>query len=211
MTRPLALFPLNLVVFPGEKLNLHIFEPRYRQLVHDCEQEGITFGIPSYLNNQVSPLGTEMRLVSVEKTYPSGEMDIRTRAVGVFRIQEFYRQLPHKLYAGAAVEDVPDDSTPDPALQERTRELVRQLYSILGLQRLFLELPPDFRVYDIAHHLGLSTEQEYQLLEATREVERQQLVLVHLQQILPVLQETERLKERVRLNGHFKNLTPPSF
>lgn len=211
MTRPLALFPLNLVVFPGEKLNLHIFEPRYRQLVHDCEQEGITFGIPSYLNNQVSTLGTEMKLVSVEKTYPSGEMDIRTQAVGVFRIQEFFRQLPQKLYAGAAVEDVPDDLTPDPALHERTRGLVRQLYTILGLQRLFLELSPDFRVYDIAHHLGFSTEQEYQLLEATSEVERQQLVLTHLLQILPVLQETERLKERVRLNGHFKNLTPPSF
>lgn len=211
MTRTLALFPLNLVAFPGEKLNLHIFEPRYRQLIHDCQQEGITFGIPAYLNNEVTTLGTEMRLISVEKTYPSGEMDVKTKAVGVFRIEEFHRQLPDKLYAGAVVEDVPDDATPDAALHERTQELVRQLYDILGLRRLFLDLPPNFRVYDIAHHLGFSTEQEYQLLEAVTEVERQQLVLDHLLHVLPVLQETERLKERVRLNGHFKNLTPPSF
>ncbi|UPL50841.1 LON peptidase substrate-binding domain-containing protein [Hymenobacter sublimis] len=211
MTRTLALFPLNLVVFPGEKLNLHIFEPRYRQLVHDCVAEGITFGIPPYLNNSVSTFTTEMRLVSVAKTYPSGEMDIKTQAVGLVRVEEFFRQLPGKLYAGATVADLPDDNTPDPDLHERTRALIQQLYEILGLRRLFLDLPTDFRVYDIAHNLGLSTEQEYELLEAATEAERQQRVFEHLLHILPVLQETERLKERVRLNGHFKNLTPPSF
>lgn len=209
--RLLALFPLNIVAFPGEKLNLHIFEPRYRQLVHDCLLENIPFGIPPYINNGVSMLGTEMRLVSVEKNYPNGEMDIRTRAVGVFRIQEFYREAPGKLYAGGQVITVADDNQADPELHAQVRQLVEQLYETLGLRRLLLELAPDFRVYDIAHHLGMSTEQEYQLLEAPTEVVRQQLVLDHLAHILPVLQETERLKERVRLNGHFKNLTPPSF
>ncbi|MBT9392394.1 LON peptidase substrate-binding domain-containing protein [Hymenobacter sp. NST-14] len=209
--RQLALFPLNLVVFPGEKLNLHIFEPRYRQLVRDCLQEGITFGVPPYLNGAVSVLGTEMRLLSVEKSYASGELDIRTKAVGLFRVEEFFRELPGKLYAGATIEPVADDASPDPALHVRIRELIQQLYDILGLRRLFLDLPPDFRVYDVAHQLGLSTEQEYELLEASSEVERQHLALRHLAHILPVLLETERLKERVRLNGHFKNLTPPSF
>ena len=209
--RQLALFPLNLVVFPGEKLNLHIFEPRYRQLVRDCLQEGITFGVPPYLNGAVSELGTEMRLLSVEKSYASGELDIRTKAVGLFRVEEFFRELPGKLYAGATIEPVLDDDAADPALHVRIRELIQQLYDILGLRRLFLDLSPDFRVYDVAHQLGLSTEQEYQLLEASSEVERQHLALQHLAHILPVLQETERLKERVRLNGHFKNLTPPSF
>ncbi|GAB3292999.1 LON peptidase substrate-binding domain-containing protein [Hymenobacter tenuis] len=207
----LALFPLNLVVFPGEKLNLHIFEPRYRQLVHDCLQENISFGIPPYINNGVSTLGTEMRLISVVNNYPNGEMDIKTRAVGLFRIEEFYREAPGKLYAGAEVESVADDNTPDPALRTRIHALVQELYELLGLRRLLLELAPDFRVYDIAHHLGMSTEQEFQLLEAATEQERQQLILDHLLHVLPVLQETEKLKERVRLNGHFKNLTPPAF
>ena len=88
---------------------------------------------------------------------------------------------------------------------------IEQLYGILGLRRLFLDLPTDFRIYDVAHQLGMSSEQEYELLEADTEAERQTLALRHLERILPVLQETERLKERVRLNGHFKNLTPPSF
>ncbi|SNR30534.1 LON peptidase substrate-binding domain-containing protein [Hymenobacter mucosus] len=211
MTRLLALFPLNLVAFPGEKLNLHIFEPRYRQLIHDCIEGGITFGIPPYINNAVSKLGTEMRLLSVEKTYENGEMDIRTKAVGIFRIEELFREAPGKLYAGAQVTDLPDDSVGDPRQHTQIREQVQQLYDVLGLRRLFTELPPDFRVYDIAHNLGLSTEQEYQLLEATTETARQRQVLGHLEHILPVLLETERLKDRVRLNGHFKNLTPPNF
>ena len=82
--RLLPLFPLNLVAFPGEKLNLHIFEPRYRQLVRDCFTDDLTFGITPYLNESVQELGTEMRLLSVEKTHAGGEMDIRTQAVGIF-------------------------------------------------------------------------------------------------------------------------------
>jgi ATP-dependent Lon protease len=211
MARLLALFPLNLVVFPGEKLNLHIFEPRYRQLVRDCIEQGITFGIPPYLNEGVSVLGTEMQLLSVEKSYDSGELDIRTRALGVFRIRDFNRQAPGKLYAAGQVEDLRDDPQADEALRARITDYVRRLYDALGLRKLFLDLAPDYRIYDVAHHLGFTTEQEYQLLEATSELERQEIVVEHLEHILPVVLETERLKDRVRLNGHFKNLTPPNF
>ncbi|MCB2376923.1 LON peptidase substrate-binding domain-containing protein [Hymenobacter sp. BT635] len=211
MSRLLALFPLNLVVFPGEKLNLHIFEPRYRQLVHDCLEKDITFGIPPYLNEGVSDLGTEMRLLSVDKNYDNGEMDIRTKAVGVFRIREFYRQAPGKLYAAGTIDEVEDDPEQDGALKARITEYVQQLYTALGLRKLFVDLPPTYRIYDIAHNLGLSTEQEYLLLSATSEQERQEIVLEHLERVLPVIIEAERLKDRARLNGHFKNLTPPNF
>jgi hypothetical protein len=129
----------------------------------------------------------------------------------VFEIEDFQREMPGRLYAGATVRDLPDEADADFALHERTRELIEQLYGILGLRRLFLDLPAGFRIYDVAHQLGMSTEQEYELLEADTEAERQVLALRHLERILPVLQETERLKERVRLNGHFKNLTPPTF
>ena len=211
MARLLPLFPLNLVVFPGEKLNLHIFEPRYRQLVRECIEQNITFGIPPYLNDTLSELGTEMRLLSVEQTYSSGELDIRTKAVGVFRINKFYRQAPGKLYAGGLIENVVQDPEADPVLRTVITKQVRQLYEALGLRKLLMELKPDYTIFDVAHHIGFSTEQEYQLLATTSEHERQELVRDHLDTILPVVLETERLKERVRLNGHFKNLPPPNF
>ncbi|QIX59672.1 peptidase [Hymenobacter sp. BT18] len=210
MPRLLPLFPLNLVVFPGEKLNLHIFEPRYRQLVHDCLAENLTFGIPLF-TEQMRELGTEMRILSVEKTYPSGEMDIRTQGMSVFRIREFFREAPSKLYAAGTIEAIPDDNTPDPELRVRIQHCLQQLYDVLGLRQLLQRLPINYRSYDLGHHLGLSTEQEYQLLAATSELERQEMIAEHLEQVLPILLETERLKERARLNGHFKNLTPPAF
>jgi ATP-dependent Lon protease len=211
MPRLLPLFPLNLVVFPGEKLNLHIFEPRYRQLLRDCIEQNLTFGIPPFLDNTLCELGTEMRLLSVEQTYAHGEMDIRTKAIAVFRINKFYREAPGKLYAAGQVEDVEQDHEADPGLREIITAQVRQLYEALGLRKLLLELAPDYRIFDVAHHVGLSTEQEYQLLATTSEHERQEMVREHLENILPIVLETERLKERVRLNGHFKNLQPPTF
>jgi ATP-dependent Lon protease len=211
MPRLLPLFPLNLVVYPGEKLNLHIFEPRYRQLVRDCLEQNLTFGIPPFLDNTVGELGTEVRLISVEKTYNSGELDIRTKGVGVFRVQKFYREAPGKLYAAGQVENVANDDLADPDLRAIINGQVRQLYEALGLRKLLLELAPDYLIYDVAHHLGLNPQQEYSLLETTSELERQEIVREHLERILPVVLETERLKERVRLNGHFKNLTPPAF
>ena len=209
--RTIPLFPLNLVVFPGEKLNLHIFEPRYRQLVRDCLEADLSFGIPPFLDNQLSELGTEMRLVNVEKSYANGELDIRSRAVGVFRLRQFQRQAPGKLYAGGQIEEIVQDEESDPLLRQIITAQVRQLYEALGLKKLLLELDPDYRIFDIAHHVGFSTEQEYQLLTTTSEVERQHLVREHLDRTLPVVLETERLKERVRLNGHFKELIPPNF
>ena len=209
--RLLPLFPLNLVAFPGEKLNLHIFEPRYRQLVRDCLTEGLTFGIPPYLDNAVQELGTEMRLLSVERVHPGGEMDIRTEGIGVFRVAKFMRQAPGKLYAAGQVEDVVQDPETDPVLSNVIAAQVRRLYEALGLNKLLLELKTDFQIFDVAHHIGLSTEQEYRLLGTTAEHERQELVREHLERLLPAVLEAERLKERVKQNGHFKHLQPPNF
>ncbi|MEO0474160.1 MAG: LON peptidase substrate-binding domain-containing protein, partial [Bacteroidota bacterium] len=65
----LPLFPLSLVVFPGENLRLHIFEPRYKQLIEECSAENTNFGIPTVLDRKVGNIATEVELVSVDKTY----------------------------------------------------------------------------------------------------------------------------------------------
>lgn len=207
----MPLFPLSIVVFPGEKLNLHIFEPRYKQLVYDCLQNESTFGIPTYINNGVGLYGTEIKLLSVEKKYETGEMDIRTQGLGIFKILEYDRQAPGRLYAGGTVEDVENLQDEDIMVKLQLREKLQELYQALSISNLDLNLAEDFSSYDVAHHLGLNTEQEYTLLQCHSEALRQEMILNHLNQVLPILAETEKLKERVRLNGHFKNLTPPNF
>ena len=91
------LFPLELVVFPFEELNLHIFEPRYRQLINDCEKHEALFGIPTFRKGQALDYGSLVKLVKIEKKYPDGRMDIRTKGVQTFRAVSYtHLTLPTK-------------------------------------------------------------------------------------------------------------------
>jgi Lon protease-like protein len=211
MSKYTPLFPLSVVVYPGEKLNLHIFEPRYKQLVKDCIQAETSFGIPTFIDNKVGVYGTEMEILQVEKTHENGEMDIRTKGIGIFKILNFEKLAPGKLYAGGELETVEIDYQEDIVTKLKIKELLEQLYTALGMEKLFTDLLEDFKSFDIAHHIGLNTEQEYALLQLKTEMERQEVILLHLQQVVPIIKATEQLKERVKQNGHFKNLTPPNF
>jgi Lon protease-like protein len=77
----LHIFPLPLVVFEFEKIHLHIFEPRYKRLVHDCVATDLSFGIPFYYKNKMYGTGAEVRIAEIVKTYESGEMDIVCQAL----------------------------------------------------------------------------------------------------------------------------------
>lgn len=211
MSRILPLFPLNIVIFPGEKLNLHIFEPRYKDLILECSRNNSTFGIPPYLKEGINVIGTEVEIVAIEKEYGGGEIDIRTRGTNIFRIDEFYKTLPGKDYAGGKVTGIEIIDDEDIVLKNRINELLAELYNALGLHTLYAKLAEDYRIFDIAHHVGLTTDQEYEILTAESESTRQEIVLEHLLKVVPVVTETEKLKERIKLNGHFKNLIPPNF
>ncbi len=211
MARLLPLFPLQLVVFPGEDLNLHIFEPRYRQLIGECRDKGVHFGIPAFIKQEVQNIGTEIELVSIEKIYPSGEMDVRTRGLGLFQIEEFYEKMPKKLYAGAKIEKLENTDDGDFLQNEKILELVTKLFQLLNINKEIPTNIQEFRIYDIAHHIGLSVEQEFQLLSILNEKGRQDFVQKHLEKLIPVVEEMERLRQKIQMNGHFKNLIPPKF
>jgi hypothetical protein len=202
---------LQLVVFPGEPLNLHIFEPRYRQLMQECEEEDITFGIPAFINGNVVEVGTELRLVSVEKRYADGELDVKTEGVGLFRIRNFYKVAPGKLYAGADVETLEGDDQSDLITVEKILDHLRQLFALLRVDKELPESLSDFNTYEWAHHVGFSLEEEYKFLCMLDETERQEVMLEHLERVLPTVREIENLRQRVMMNGHFKNIVPPKL
>src|SRR6476619_6222091 len=104
------IFPLGIVVYPGEQLNLHIFEPRYKQLINECFAEKKLFGIPVVINNHLNEMGTLVEVEEITSRYDNGELDIRTRGIKVFRVLEVIKQVPDKLYSGAIV-NYPDNVT----------------------------------------------------------------------------------------------------
>jgi uncharacterized protein len=209
MTSRLALFPLQSVVYPDERLPLHIFEERYKQLIEDCETTGITFGIPVYLNNRLE-FGTEVELSQVVQTYPSGAKDVICRGLRVFRIKEFDHEEKGKIYAGGDVEVLEDINDPEEEQIGQVIELITELY-------VHLEVPPPainmetFRSFTLAHKIGLSLQQEYTLLKLRSEKERLSFLINHLLITIPIVQEMNRAKYVIELNGHFRNFDPLDF
>ena len=212
MTNFIPIFPLGIVVYPGEIVNLHIFEPRYKQLVNECHTEGKPFGIPTVIDNKLNEMGTLVRITEVVKVYDNGEMDIRTHGLRVFRVLEMIKTVPDKLFSGAIV-NYPDniEGPGKRRLMEKVINAVRQLHHLLNITKDFHKPDEELASYDIAHHAGLSLEQEYELLGLLREEQRQEYLKRHLGKVLPVMAEMETLKEKVKLNGHFKNLSSFKF
>lgn len=209
MVKEIPLFPLNLVAFPGEELNLHIFEPRYKQLINDCLETKTTFGIPSYALTKIE-YGTEMKIIEVSKAYDDGRMDIKTVGLGAFRVLEFINPWSNKLYAGGPVELLPAIDDADPTNTLKLSELCRELFSWLHMDEA-ISLSDTDGIYKVIHKIGLKIEEEYELLQMTRESERQAFIIGHLQRLIPALERAERAKEKIRLNGHFKHFDPLKF
>ena len=211
MTNFIPIFPLGIVAYPGETLPLHIFEPRYKQLIAECLEQQKPFGIPSVLDKKMAEFGTLMNILSLEKTFENGEMDILIRGISVFRVLELIREIPDKLYSGAIVNYPENNSKGSPALMKKLVKLVRQLHAALKIEKDFGVPEAELTCYDLAHHAGLSLQQEYDLLCLTEELQRQEYLKRHLKKVIPIMSEIELLKERIRLNGHFRSLSIDNF
>jgi uncharacterized protein len=208
MTNFVPIFPLGIVVYPAEALNLHIFEPRYKQLIYECYTEKKNFGIPVIIEGAISEMGTLVAITEISKVYENGEMDIKTSGLKIFRILELVKEIPDKLYSGAIVnyvDNIQDAGKPD--LMQKVIASMRELHQLLRIEKKFTKPDEALLSYDVAHHAGLNLQEEYELLSLLQEVQRQEYLKRHLQKVLPVIGEMEHLKERVKLNGHFKNLS----
>jgi len=204
-------FPLNLVVYPGEKLRLHIFEMRYRQLIRECLDTASSFIIPTVLDDNLAEFATEVRILSLDKDFPSGEMNITTEGIGRVRIREFQMVANGKLYPSSVIERLETEQMSDSALQLAVFELARELHMLLDIEGKLPDHPELLSSYALGHHVGLNLKQEYLLLTLYSEKERLTFLKDHLTKTLPVVVETERLRAKARSNGHFKNLLPPKF
>jgi len=212
MTNFIPVFPLGIVVYPGETVNLHIFEPRYKQLVNECYTESKPFGIPTVIDNKLSEMGTLVKIIELVKVYDNGEMDIRTEGIRIFRVLEMIKTIPDKLFSGAIVNYPENMEGPGKReLMQKVVNAIRELHRLLNITKDFHKPDADLAAYDIAHHAGLSLQEEYELLGLLREEQRQEYLKRHLGRVLPIIAEMETLKERVKLNGHFKNLSSFNF
>lgn len=205
----LPFFPLQSVFFPGETVPLHIFEERYKQLIHDCRTEAGTFGIPVYFNKQMA-FGTEVQLVEIVTTYKGGEMDILCVARQVFRVLTFENQKEGKLYAGGEVEFLDNVNDGDLETKRIVLQKLQELYDLMGVDMAIIA-PENFNSFALAHKMGLSAEQEYQFLQLAKESDRLRFISTHLSTTIKVLSDVNRTKHIIEMNGHYRNFDPLDF
>ena len=205
----IPLFPLESIFFPGETVPLHIFEERYKQLIHDCRDEAITFGIPVFIHDSIL-FGTEVQLVEIVNSYEGGELDVTCVARQVFKVISFDNKIEGKLYAGGDVEFLENVNDADDISKKEVLGLIEALYNLMSVP--FNSIPLDkFHSHVLVHKIGLSFDQEYELLQISKESERLIYIKNHLVTTIAVLEEVNRTKQTIKLNGDFKNFDPLDF
>lgn len=209
MNAMVPLFPLNIVVFPGEKLNLHIFEPRYKQLINDCITDKSTFVIPAFVHQTIE-LGTEVQIKKVEKVYEDGRMDISTVGLHAVQVLEYTNPQQGKLYAGGQVKVLENISDASSTQKYELLTLVKDLFTKINVD-LHVEIREMVSTFEIAHKIGLSLKQEYKLLSMIKDSERHDFMISHLNEAIPILQQINEAREKIKMNGHFRHFDPLDF
>ena len=158
------------------------------------------------MNDKVAETGTVVTITEIAKRYDDGRMDVRAQGLNIFNILEIIKSVPERLYSGAIVDYPPTTDAKNVLAMQRVVAAVRELHKLLKVSKDFKKPDEELLSYDIAHHAGLSLEEEYELLGLPHESQRLEYLKRHLKKIIPIITGTENLKERIQLNGHFKEL-----
>lgn len=201
----IPLFPLNLVLFPGEQLPLHIFEPRYRRMVRECLDTNSPFGLLLAMPNGVVHVGCTAEILEVLKTYEDGRMDIITVGRELFQVSDI--QNDDSLLRGDIDYLEDRESLPVPAIRKQLVEQYETCHTLL-----FSSIPRDLDSplssglsYAIASALPLDLLWKQQILEIRSEAERQERLLAYLRDWAPHLQKEQALRHRAASSGHSLN------
>lgn len=117
----LPFFPLSVFMFPGEDIPLHIFEPRYKQLIEEARTKGISFAIPFVIKRAIQGFGCEVSLKKVVAEKEGGNMVIVVESLSVVEIISYEKQIEGKLYPGGEVRRIPCD---DPVVSTELMDLI---------------------------------------------------------------------------------------
>ncbi len=201
----IPLFPLNVVLLPGGDLPLHIFEPRYLEMVGNCLRDKSEFGVLLALPKGVVRVGCTAEIIEVVKR-PDGEtMDILTIGREPFRVIEFFDENP---FAEGYVDYLEErEATANPALRRELVELYETCHTIIfeDYPKNAGEDPSTQFSYVVASALPMDLLWKQQILELRTEADRQERLVGYLRAWAPHLQKTGVLRQRAGGNGHGLN------
>jgi ATP-dependent Lon protease len=200
----IPLFPLDIVLFPGQAMPLHIFEPRYREMTRHCMDTQSPFGIVRSSGVSLAQIGCSAMIVKILKEYEDGRSDILTAGQNAFRLIRTHDEKP---CLEADVEYLEEDFTAvDPGVSSRLEQLCNQCHQILyGQDAPRFEFEGGISLaYHVASELPVDVAVRQSLLEIRSEAERQEHLVAELSEWYPQLQKREHVRGKAGGNGHAK-------
>ena len=196
----LPLFPLGIVLLPGEPVPLHIFEPRYKEMVQVCIEGDRPFGIVYASEKKLAEVGCTARIERVAARYDDGRLDIVAVGEDRFRVEEIHRDLSFLSVDAGPVRDAVEADDPGARRAAITRHM--KLMELAGEdpapQRYDQGVPASFV---IGRNAGLDLADKQALLEMAAEAERIRYLSEHLGGLLRRLEKARTFRDRARGDG----------
>jgi Lon protease-like protein len=197
----LPLFPLDLVLFPSTRLPLHIFEPRYREMISECLDRKISFGVVRAKEEGVAEIGCTAEIITVAKKYHDGRMDIVTEGRERFEVMQINQERSFLQAEVLYLQDEPGQAGPEEIAQ--AVELQREIIELAGsAAESTFEIDNPQLSFQLVGPLPLDLDFKQTLLGMKSEAERVPAVVSYFEAILPNLRRTVRVRQKAGGNGH---------
>jgi len=195
----IPLFPLEIVLFPGAPLPLHIFEPRYKEMVAECLEKDLPFGMVRVKDSSLSVIGCSASILNVIKKYEDGRLDIAAEGMRRFEIKEVNQERSFLQADVTYFEDEP--SLPVESDLDTVVQLHEQLFAVLG-QSVDIARDTDLLSFQLANELPVDLDFKQALLEMKSEVERIETLIEYYRATIPKVEKTLIARQRASGNGH---------
>lgn len=198
----LPLFPLDVVLFPGTPLPLHIFEPRYKEMIAECRDQEGTFGVVRALEEGLAEIGCTAEIVSVVKEYPDGQLDIVTEGRRRFAVLQVNQE---RAFLRAEVLFIGDDAAAPANLETaRAVRLHSEILALAGAAQDLSAADPATLSFYLAGSLPLDLDFKQKLLATRSEVQRMSSLAEYLESLLPKLRRSVTARQKAGGNGHVR-------
>ena len=197
----LPLFPLDLVLLPGTPLPLHIFEPRYREMISECLNRSQHFGVIRGKEQELADVGCTAEILTVTKKYDDGRMDIVTEGRARFEVMQLNQERSFLQAEVLYLHDGPDVPTQDEIVQ--AMNLHGEIMTLAGAEpEKTAEINEALLSFHLAGSLPLDLDFKQALLAMKSESERLRAVISFFETILPAMRRTVHVRRKAGGNGH---------
>lgn len=193
------MFPLDLVLFPGAPLPLHIFEPRYKEMITDCLEHKRPFGMVRAQKDALAEVGCTAAILKVKKKYEDGRLDIDAEGRQRFEIIQLNQE--RSFLQGEVLFFDDDPGTVSDADAKSALQLHTQLFDILG-QQTEITSSNGCSSFQLAHELPVDLDFKQALLEMKSEPQRMETLVEYYKATIPRVEKTLRVRQKASGNGH---------